>query len=328
MLILTLGFRPRQLILATRGLNRTTRAPLLMDTLSGTMLIMMDAGDSAMKPSDPDAQTTRNDVEHLFGQCLLRFQSYELLMKAIVAGHRVSGSTAQSKEVLTRHVDDTRRKTMGLLVGDMMGSFLVPEGGEGLPEETIESSGSSFAMLLQIVLPSGEFARIETEHRALVALRNSLVHHFLEEHDLRSEVGCHSARQALVVALDHVNRAHSDLRGFALELDASRKAMTEILTTSEVREWIASGRPPWPATAIVQALRHASTALESCGWTSVDAAAEWITACYPDESPKGYGCRTWRQVIHDSGLFELQLRKADGRRHAWYRPRLPKPMPP
>jgi hypothetical protein len=292
------------------------------------MMNIMDAGDSAMKLPDPDARSTRNEVEHLFGQCLLRFQAYELLMKAIVAEHRVSGSTAQPKDVLTRHADDTRRKTMGLLMGDMMGSFLVPEGGEGLPEETTESSGSSFAMLLQIVLPSDEFARLETEHRALVERRNSLVHHFLEEHDLLSEPGCHSACQALVVALDHVNRAYSDLRGFALKLDTTRKAMTEMLTTSEVREWIASGRPHWPATAIVQALRNASTALASCGWTSVDAATEWITARYPDECPKGYGCRTWRHVIHDSGLFELQLRKADGRRHAWYRPRPPKPVPP
>ncbi len=289
---------------------------------------MMDAGDNAMKPPEPDARSTRNDVEHLFGQCLLRFQSYELLMKAIVAEHRVYGSTAQPKDVLTRHADDTRRKTMGHLMGDMMGSFLVPEGGEGLPEETIESSGSSFAMLLQIVLPSDEFARLETEHRALVERRNSLVHHFLEEHDLLSEAGCHSACQVLVVALDHVNRAYSDLCGFALELDTTRKAMTEMLMTSEVRDWIASARPPWPATAIVHALRHASTALASCGWTSVDSATEWITARYPDESPKRYGCRTWRQVIHDSGLFELQLRTADGSRHAWYRPRLPKPVPP
>ena len=38
---------------------------------------MMDAGDSARKLPDPDARSTRNDVEHLFGQCLLRFQAYE-----------------------------------------------------------------------------------------------------------------------------------------------------------------------------------------------------------------------------------------------------------
>lgn len=281
-----------------------------------------------MRPPDPDARPTRQDVEHLFGRCLLRFQAFELLMKAIVAKHRVSSSTARPEVSLTRRADDTRRKTMGFLVGDMMGSFLVPKGQEGLSDETIESSDSSFAMLVQIALPSEEFARIETEQRALVALRNSLVHHFLEEHDLHSEAGCHGARQALVLALNRVTRAYSDLCGFAFEIDAARKAMAEKLATPEVRDWIASGRPPWPATTIVQALLNASTALAACGWTSVDAAEEWIAAHHPDESPRGYGCSSWRQVIHDSGLFELQLRKVDGRRHAWYRPRVPRQVLP
>jgi hypothetical protein len=151
---------------------------------------MTDTRESAMTLPDPAAPSTRQDVEHLFGQCLLRFQAFELLIKSIVEGHRVSGSIAQPEDALTRHIDDTRRKTMGVLVGDMMGSFLVSAGQEGLPDATEEASDSSFAFLLQIALPSEEFARIETEHRALVALRNSLVHHFLEEHDLRSEAGC------------------------------------------------------------------------------------------------------------------------------------------
>lgn len=251
-------------------------------------------------------------------------------MKAIVAQHRVSGPTVQPKDALTRHIDDTRRKTMGLLVGDMMTSFLVPEGKEGLSDETVElsGSGSSFTILQQVVLLPDEFARVEAEHRDLVALRNSLVHHFLEEHDLRSEAGCQGARQALVVALDRVTRAYNNLSGFALENAAARKAMAEILATPEMRDWIVSGQPPWPTTTIVQALRSASSALAACNWTSVDAAAEWIAAHYPDESPKDYGCRSWRQVIHDSGLFELQHRKAAGRRHAWYRPNVQRPLQP
>ena len=248
-------------------------------------------------------------------------------MKAIVAQHRVSGSNAQPKDALTRQVEDTQRKTMGLLVSDMMTSFLVPKGQEGLSDETVELSGSSFTLLQQIVLPPDEFARIEAEHRELVALRNSLVHHFLEEHDLRCEAGCYGARQTLEVALDRVTRAYDDLSGIARENAAARKAMAELLATPEMRDWIVSGQPPWPHTTIVQALHNASTALAACDWTSVAAAAEWIAAHYPDESPKDYGCRTWRQVIHDSGLFELQRREADGRSHAWYRPTVQKPVP-
>ncbi|MEZ5753058.1 MAG: OST-HTH/LOTUS domain-containing protein [Paracoccaceae bacterium] len=289
---------------------------------------MTNAADSEKTHPVPDARSTRNDVEQLFGQCTLRFQAFELLMKAIVAQHRLSGSTAQPKDALTQQIDDTRRKTMGFLVGEMMTSFLVPEGKEGLSDETVELSGSSFTFLQQIVLSADEFARIEAEHRDLVALRNSLVHHFLEEHDLRSDAGCQGARQALLVTLDRVTRAHSDLSGFALDFVAARKAMADKLATPEVRDLIVSGRPPWPTTTIVQALRSASTALAACDWTSVDAAAEWIASHYPDEHPKDYGCRSWRQVIHNSGLFELQNRKEARRRHAWYRPNVQQPLQP
>lgn len=281
---------------------------------------MTNAGDREKTQPVLDSGSTKSDVEHLFGKCILRFQAFELLMKAIVAQHRVSGSNAQPKDALTRQVDDPQRRTMGLLVGDMMASYLVPEGREGLADETDELSGSSFTILQQIVLPPDEFARIEAEHRDLVALRNSLVHHFLEEHDLRSEAGCHGACQVLVVALDRVTRAYNDLSGLALENAAARKAMAELLATPEMRDWIVSGQLPWPNTTIVQALHNASTALAACDWTSVDAAAKWIADHYPDEMPKDYGCRTWRQVIHETGLFELQRREADGRRRAWYRP--------
>ena len=165
-------------------------------------------------------------------------------MKSIVAGHRISASIAQTEDALTRHTDDTRRKTMGVLVGDMMGSFLVPAGYEGLPDVPEEASGASFAILQQIVLPPEEFDRITTEYRALVTLRNSLVHNFLEEHDLRTEAGRNGARQALVLALDRVTHAYSNLRGFVSELDAARKAMAEVLAKPEVLDSIASGRLP------------------------------------------------------------------------------------
>ena len=291
------------------------------------MANMTDASENEMTLSDIAAPATRQDVEHLFGRCLLRFQAFELLMKSMLEGHFVSGSIARPEDALTRQIDDTRRKTMGLLVGDMMGSLLVPAGQEGSPDVIEEASGSSFAIRLQIALPFEVLARIETEHRALVALRNSLVHHFLEEHDLGSEAGRDVARQALAAALDRISHAYSDLHELALEINIARKAMAEKLATPDVRDWIASGQLPWPATIIVQALLNASTTLAPSDWTSVDAAAAWIASHYPNESPEGYGCRTWRQVIHSSGQFELQLRKADGRRHGWYRPRVLKQLP-
>lgn len=273
------------------------------------------------------APPTRHEIEHLFGRCLLTFQAFELLMKSIVERHRLSGSIARLEDAQTRRITETRRRTMGALVGDMIGSVLVPAGQEGLPDAPGETSGSSFAFRLQLSFPSEDYARIEAEHRALITLRNSLVHNFLDEHDLCSEASCLRAMEALTAALDRVNRAYSDLRGWAAEMEQSGKAMAEILASPEVRNWIAGGRPPWNATMIVRALLNAHTELASGDWASVEAASEWVTTHHPDERPERYGCRSWRQVIHDSRLFELQVRKVDGRRRAWYRPRDPKPEP-
>lgn len=153
-------------------------------------------------------------------------------MKALLAAQHVSASIAQPNNPMTVQVADKGRKTMGSLVRDMVGSLIVPTGGKGLSQETDESSASSFAMTLQIVLPPDEFARIEAELWAQVARRNSLVHHFLEDHDLHSEAGCQKAHQALLVAHEHVTRAYDDLRGFALDFDDTRRITNEIFSLS------------------------------------------------------------------------------------------------
>ena len=68
-------------------------------------------------------------------------------------------------------------------------------------------------------------------------------------------------------------------------------------------------------------LSNAKSALAVDGWASVEAAADWISAQYPDQTPEKYGCRTWRQVIHESRRFDLRYRYEDSRKQAWYQER-------
>jgi hypothetical protein len=264
---------------------------------------------------------TRTEVELLYGQCLLRLQTLELRLKAIVATHRFSGSIDTLEEGLARRISETHRKTMGTLVGEVMGSFLVPAGQESLPDADEDSPGYSVDLSLQIVFPAEEFSRIEAEHRDLVALRNSLVHHFLEEHDLRTEDGCLVAKQALTSAIERVSRADKELLSWATDMERTRATFAGALESPSVRDWIVTGRHHWPDTKIVQALLDVATELAPGDWASVETAATVITARHPDAQPKSYGCRTWRQVIHESGRFDLKTTIIDGRRHARYRPR-------
>ena len=133
--------------------------------------------------------STMHEAEHLFGRCLLRFQAFELLLKWVVERHLLSGSITTLEDAQNRRITETQRKTMGALVGDLMGFVLVPVGQEGLSGVPEEISGSSFAYIVQLSFPPEHYIQIEAEHRDLIALRNHLVHHFLDEHDLTSEAG-------------------------------------------------------------------------------------------------------------------------------------------
>lgn len=268
---------------------------------------------------DEGLPAARRAVEQLFGQCLLRLQANELLMKSMLAGHQLSAPTAGTKEAQADRAAETGRKTMGFLVNEMMGSFLVPEGQERMRKD--REDAPSIDINFTIALPAEEFARIDAEHRNLVQMRNTLVHHFLEQHSLRTAHDCHAAQQTLTSTLDRISQAYEDLRLWASDLERSRRILADYLVSPDFTDFFVDRRIPWHITAINKALHEAAMELASGDWIPVDTATYWITKRYPEEQPEGYGCRSWRQVIHETERFDLQIRKVGGRREAWYRPR-------
>lgn len=272
-----------------------------------------------MTLSDTALAAEQHAVEQLYGRCLLRLQAHELLMKSMMADHELSAPMTRIEAAQAERAAETGRKTMGQLIGEMLGSFLVPDGKEDLPEA--RGDAPSVFIKYQIAFPPEDFARIEVEHRELVLLRNTLVHHFLEQHDLRTVEGCRTAREALTRALDRVVKAFEELQEWARDLQRTRELVTAHLAHRDIREALAHGRIPWRFTTIVLALHAAAMEIAGGDWAHVDSAADWITARHPEEQPEGYGCRSWRQVIHESRIFDLQRRRVDGRWQAWYRPR-------
>ena len=263
--------------------------------------------------------SARQEVQRQLGQCLLRLQGYELLLKAIVATHELSAPIASIADVQADRVAGARNKTLGALVGEMIGSFIVASGTEGMgPPPDV---APSVAFRMQIVLTEEDFIRTEADLRELVKLRNDLVHHFLEHHQLGTYEGCLKALEALEFTLDRIAQAYNDLRRWAEDMEQIREYAAKYFTSPEFTDIIVDGRVPWPITGIVQALKEAAVELASEGWTPVDAAVQWINEKYPDERPDGYGCTSWRQVIHESQSFDLRFLQSIGPRRAWYRMR-------
>jgi len=107
-------------------------------------------------------------------------------------------------------------------------------------------------------------------------------------------------------------------------MDQARRLTAEFVQSDAFHDLVVNGIAPdgvvdWPASGIVRALRDATGELAVDGWAPVALAGRWIAERHPDQLPAKYGCSSWRQVVHESRLFELRYREVDGQRAAWYR---------
>mgnify|MGYP000064800686 CR=1 FL=1 len=276
--------------------------------------------------NDEDLQTLQQEVQRLLGRCMLRLQQYEQLIKAMLAHHRLSGPIHDLEQTRAKQIEETARKTLGILVGGLLGSYVVAGAG-GHPEETTTNSPENvnwFAMQMTLGLPEAEFTLVESELREMVLLRNNLVHHFIDQHDLWSSDGCRRAKDALAIAYNRIDQHFGQLREWAEVMEKTRQTMLEIFQSEEFKDVFVNGFTPdekvdWDASAIVSDLREAFGALAVDGWAPVDEAGKWIAKRYPEQLPAKYGCLSWRQVVHNAPILELRYLEIDGQRTACYR---------
>ena len=189
-----------------------------------------------MAPShNVELQALQAAVQQRLGQCVLQLQAYERLIKAIVAECEVSG-TSQGLDRDARAAE-VGRKTLGGLVSQLLGSFLTAELPASTPDpEPRASDGSvSFRIKVQIAIPAADFVRIESDLKDFVCLRNELIHHFLERHDLSNREGCMLAEDTLTAAHSRVERHYEDLRQWAEAVVQLRHLTAEVMGSDVVR---------------------------------------------------------------------------------------------
>lgn len=283
--------------------------------------------------SDGEFQTSQREVQRLLGRCLLRLQQYEHLIKAIVAHHEIAGPAHALEAIRAERVADAAGRTLGTLVGQFVGSYLVT-GEADTPGEITDRAPSNtiaFGMRMQLSMSADDYVRTERDLKELVLLRNSLVHHFIDQHDLWSLEGCQGAHDALVAAYGRIDQHFEQLRGWAEHMDQARQLTAEFVQSDVFRDLVVNGIAPdgtvdWSAAGIVRALRDAAAELAVDGWTPVAVAGSWIADRHPEQLPAKYGCSSWRQVVHESRQFELRYRDIDGQRAASYRLRDAQPQ--
>lgn len=78
--------------------------------------------------TDGDLLDRQREVQRVLGRCMLRLQQYERLIKTIVAHHDLTGPAHALASTRAARIADAAGKTLGTLVGRLLGSYAVIDG--------------------------------------------------------------------------------------------------------------------------------------------------------------------------------------------------------
>lgn len=282
-------------------------------------------------PSSEESQL--EEIQRLLGRNLLRLQQYERLFKALWVDQEVAGTPSEWLQARNARSIEIRTKTLGQTRDRLVGSFFRAEGqeaddSESTPTATAQSGSVHLALRQHLVMPQEAYAQFLEDTKSLVNLRNELVHHLLEKHDLSLPEGREACIAYLQESLEIVGLRRAELLSIC---EANIKAKEELAAWTRTKEFenllvhgiLPDGSFSWEDTGIVEWLRTAAKALSRPdGWTPLDRAIEHITAGNRDQEPKVYGCVSWQQVLSESRLFEFRYERSEsGRKEGLYRPR-------
>ena len=275
-----------------------------------------------------------HDVQRKFGRNLLLLQQYERLMKAFVADQQyLEGPAEKLKQIKEDRINAVSKKSLGQVVGDLTGNCIRP----ALPEEVDDRDESIladadqawFRISFQMEMQQSDFERTQQKLADLVKLRNDLVHHFLDSHDIWTKAGCQDATAYLDECFREVERHYNELRRWATHAMETRETMAAFVKSPQFSEWFVHGVFPdgggvnWLSCTIVNLLRDAEEIFARNGWTLLQNAIAYIRKTEPEHVPSRYGCSSWRQVLHESAQFDIRREQsASGApSQTWYKSR-------
>ncbi|AGI24365.1 hypothetical protein H681_12475 [Pseudomonas sp. ATCC 13867] len=267
-------------------------------------------------------------VSQKMGRCILRLQQVELLTKAMLSYSSIEGPAEELSANLEKRKKALANKTLGQLVSDFVASYARPLEKDDIPEDLPGDATRCYVrMSCRVQLESDDHTGLKDALTSLVTLRNDLVHHFMERFNVFSPDGCAAAIAHLDAAFAEIETQDRALRAMAKSMDEARQEMGAFLASEAGSDMIVYGIMPgdgpmhWPSTTVVQWLLNAELACAVNGWTRLSDAIRHIEQRNQGLTPRKYGCTTWRQVVHESRLFQTERRReqqVDGSA-LWYR---------
>ncbi|MCG7199639.1 OST-HTH/LOTUS domain-containing protein [Marinobacter pelagius] len=261
-------------------------------------------------------ENIRAEIERGVGQCILQLQQYELGLKRFLSKTVLRGNAKTLKSYHEIRKADLANKTLGQLIGQITGQYLLPSSSEeGFPDTPVDPEENSDLAELQfrftMPLSQENHDALRAELSEIVSIRNELVHHFLERFDLQDTGSCKDALNHLTSIKETVSHHFEKLQEWDSARNAAVQHALEFFDSVDLESLLNYGFCPghpivWGNTTAVQLLKSAEAQLQSAGWTDLRMALRLIKQQRPDLGPKIYQCNSWRHLLHASGLFELK----------------------
>jgi hypothetical protein len=211
-----------------------------------------------MTDEDRQPELQRN-VQRLLGRCLLRIQQYERLMKAMLAEHELAGPVEVLSTQRTTRVEKLSDKSLGTLVKSLFETCIVPDGFERdlLPQDKTPTDRVSMAFSVRLSMAQENWTQAKSAIEELVALRNDMVHHLVEQFDLWTEEGCIAASRHLEEGYGRIDQRYGELHEWAKGLAALREDAAAFMQTDAFRDLLVDGIEPdgsfeWPNAGVVR----------------------------------------------------------------------------
>lgn len=277
------------------------------------------------------SRTSPGIVSGKIGRCILRLQQYELLMKRLIAHHEFAGYIEDMEAINeTRERKFNEKKTLGCLLKDIKGSFLRENDASIEAVESHECDAdptrAHFSYRFSFELNPDTLNKTKEDLDQLLDLRNFLVHGFLAKFDLKNTLARTEAEKYLDDAFELINTRYLELCDWVESLNVAAATIHQYMETDDFQSFFFYGFVPgqpidWSITRIAIELQLAEDECNADGWTNLDRAILFIRNRWPDLTPKVYGCSSWRHIIHETRLFDVQKRLSlvTGMNETWYR---------
>ncbi|NTV94990.1 MAG: hypothetical protein HGA75_06180 [Thiobacillus sp.] len=280
-----------------------------------------------------DVDAKHREVQRKFGRNLLLLQQYELLLKNLATQQQIAGIPDELRGLQEQRTNEVARKTLGQVVSELTEGFISKHHPSSESEENEQHPDAPtqpwFSISVTIKMEEGDFNQTKQRLTELVTLRNELVHHFLEKFDIWTESGCLAAGAYLDEGFKQIDAQFKTWREMANQVSELRCDVAAMMHTPEFRDFLTPGIQPSgdgvlsASCTIVELLREAESSFAQEGWTRLQQSIDHIRERAPKHTPKRYGCKTWRQVLHESRQFDIRREPASLGRPAetWYRSR-------